>query len=81
MFATISIDRSTTEGFLVPAAAVIHENNADSVFVQTSPGEYERRSVKVGQMQQENVVVLNGLHDGEQIVTLGAALLRAPAGE
>ncbi len=81
MFATISIDRSTTEGFLVPSSAVIHENNADSVFVQTSPGQYERRNVKVGQMQQENVVVLNGLHDNDQVVTLGAALLRTPAGE
>lgn len=81
MFATISIDRSTTEGFMVPSSAVIHENNADSVFVQTSSGEYERRSVKVGQMQQENVVISSGLHDGDQVVTLGAALLRAPAGE
>jgi cobalt-zinc-cadmium efflux system membrane fusion protein len=81
MFASISIDRSTREGFLVPAAAIIHENNADSVFVETSPGQYERRGVKVGQMQQQNVVVLDGLHDGDQVVTLGAALLRAPAGE
>jgi hypothetical protein len=32
-------------------------------------------------MQKQNVVVLNGLHDGDQVVTLGAALLRAPAGE
>lgn len=81
MFANISIDRSNVEGFLIPAAAVIHENNADSVFVQASPGQYERRNVKIGQMQQDNVVVLNGLHDGDQVVTLGAALLRTPAGE
>jgi multidrug efflux pump subunit AcrA (membrane-fusion protein) len=60
---------------------VIHENNFDSVFVQTSPGKYERRPVKIGQMQQQDVVVLSGLHDGDQVVTLGAALLRAPAGE
>jgi cobalt-zinc-cadmium efflux system membrane fusion protein len=81
MFANILVDRSSTEGFLVPAAAVIHENNFDSVFVQTSPGKYERRPVKIGQMQQQDVVVLSGLHDGDQVVTLGAALLRAPAGE
>ena len=81
MFATISIDRSTKEGFLIPSSAVIHENGTDSVFVQTSPGKYERRNVKVGQMQQDNVAILNGLHDGDQVVTLGAALLRAPAGE
>ncbi|MHB1935193.1 MAG: efflux RND transporter periplasmic adaptor subunit [Acidobacteriaceae bacterium] len=81
MFANILVDRSSTEGYLVPSAAVIHENNSDSVFVQTSPGNYERRPVKVGQMQQQDVVVLSGLKDGEQVVTLGAALLRAPAGE
>ena len=81
MFATISIDRSAKEGFLVPSSAIIHENNVDSVFVQTSPGQYEKRNVKVGQMQQQNVVVVSGLKDDDQVVTLGAALLRAPAGE
>lgn len=81
MFGTISIDRSESTGFLVPSSAVIHENNADSVFVETSPGEFERRSVKLGQMQAGNVVVLNGLQDGDHVVTIGAALLRSPAGE
>lgn len=81
MFATISIDRSSQQGFLVPAAAVIHENNADSVFVETSPGQYQQRPVVLGQTQKDNVVVLHGLNDGDQVVTLGAALLRAPAGE
>lgn len=81
MFANILIDRSSTQGFLVPSAAVIHENNFDSVFVQTSPGKYERVPVKIGEMQQQNVVVLSGLKDGDQVVALGAALLRAPAGE
>jgi cobalt-zinc-cadmium efflux system membrane fusion protein len=81
MFANISVDRSSVEGFVVPAAAVIHENNADSVFVETSQNQYERRGVKAGQMQQQNIVILDGLHDGDHVVTLGAALLRAPAGE
>ncbi len=53
----------------------------DSVFVETSPGKYERRAVKVGQMREDNVAILSGLHDGDQVVTLGAALLRAPTGE
>lgn len=77
MFATISIDRASTDGFVIPASAVIHENNADSVVVEKSPGQYERRSVRLGQMQQQDVVVLDGLHDGDRVVTVGAALLRA----
>ncbi|MGH9616290.1 MAG: efflux RND transporter periplasmic adaptor subunit [Acidobacteriaceae bacterium] len=81
MFANILVDRSSTQGFLVPSSAVIHENNFDSVFVQTPTGKYEQVPVKVGEMQQQNVVVLSGLKDGDQVVTLGAALLRAPAGE
>ena len=81
MFANIAIDRSTANGFLVPSSAVIHENNFDSVFVQTSPGKYERVPVKIGEMQQQNVVVLSGLQDGDQVVTMGAALLRSPAEE
>jgi cobalt-zinc-cadmium efflux system membrane fusion protein len=81
MFANIAVDRSNVRGFLVPSSAIIHENSADSVFVETSPGQYERRGVKIGQMQQDNVVVLKGLQDGDQVVTLGAALLRTPSGE
>lgn len=81
MFANIAVDRSNVRGFLVPSAAIIHENNADSVFIEASPGQYERRGVKIGQMQQDNVVVLRGLNDGDRVVTLGAALLRTPSGE
>ena len=81
MFATISIDRSAKEGFLIPAAAVIHQNGSDSLFVETSPGKYESRTVTAGQMQGENIAILSGLQDGDRVVTLGAALLRAPAGE
>lgn len=81
MFATISIDRSAKRGFLIPAAAVIHENGGDSVFVEISPGKYERRSVTTGQMQGDDIAILSGLEDGDQVVTLGAALLRGPAGE
>lgn len=81
MFANIAVDRSTSEGFVIPSSAVIHENNLDSVFVQTSSGTYERRPVTVGQMQQQNIVILDGLHDGDRVVTIGAALLRAPSGE
>jgi multidrug efflux pump subunit AcrA (membrane-fusion protein) len=37
--------------------------------------------VNTGALSGKTVVVTSGLKDGEQIVTAGAALLRAPAGD
>jgi cobalt-zinc-cadmium efflux system membrane fusion protein len=79
MFARISIVKSSRTGFLVPSAAVIREGGGAYVFVQTGNQKYERRDVTVGAAHADNVEVLTGLKDGDQVVTTGAALLREPA--
>ncbi|HXP08523.1 MAG TPA: efflux RND transporter periplasmic adaptor subunit [Acidobacteriaceae bacterium] len=81
MFANISIARTTAPEFVLPTAAVVHEGTSSYVFLQTSPGKYERRQVSTGALNGKTVVVTSGLKDGDQIVTAGAALLRAPAGD
>ncbi len=81
MYATIAVARSTERAFVLPASSVIHEGSNSFVFVRNSAGKYDKRQVVLGSAQGLNVEVTGGIKDGEQIVTTGAALLRAPAGD
>lgn len=56
----------------VPAAAVVRENNADHVFVQTGPTQFRLRPVTLGEASNGMRPVLGGLREGEKIVANGA---------
>jgi membrane fusion protein, heavy metal efflux system len=81
MFANLSVARTTAPEFVLPTTAVIHEGSSTYVFLQTSPGKYDRHQVTTGALNGKTVVVASGLKDGDQVVTTGAALLRAPTGD
>ena len=81
MFANLSIARTTAPEFVLPTTAVVHEGSSSYVFLQTAPGKYEQRQVTTGALRGKTVVVTSGLKDGDQVVTTGAALLRAPSGD
>jgi cobalt-zinc-cadmium efflux system membrane fusion protein len=81
MFATLSLARTTTQQFIVPTAAVVHEGSSSYVFMPTAPGKYAPHQVTTGTIRDQTVVVTAGLKDGDQIVTAGAALLRPPSGD
>jgi membrane fusion protein, heavy metal efflux system len=81
MFATVSLARTTTQQFIVPTAAVVHEGSSSYVFMPTAPGKYTQHQVTTGTIRDQTVVVTAGLKDGDQIVTAGAALLRPPSGD
>jgi membrane fusion protein, heavy metal efflux system len=57
---------------VVPAGAVVRENNADHVFVQTASNSFLLRRVALGEESGDFRVVLDGLQPGEKIVTKGA---------
>jgi membrane fusion protein, heavy metal efflux system len=81
MFANLSIARTTAPEFVLPTTAVVHDGTSSYIYVQTSPGKYDRRQVTTGALRGKTVVVTSGLQDGDQIVTVGAALLRPPSGD
>jgi len=70
-------------GVEVPAKALFMKGEASYLFVERSPGRYERRQVKVG-IEKDNIVpVYEGVTAGQKVVTEGALLLQAlvePAG-
>jgi cobalt-zinc-cadmium efflux system membrane fusion protein len=81
MFANLTVARTTAPEFLLPTTAIIYDGSTSYVFLQTAPGKYERHKVTTAALRGKTVVVASGLNDGDQVVTKGAALLRAPSGD
>jgi len=77
MFGSIRLLRSSRQGILVPAAAVLREGNAAYVFASDGSGPFQRRTVTLGQSSDGSIEVASGVNAGETIVTEGALLLRA----
>jgi membrane fusion protein, heavy metal efflux system len=76
MFATIRLLRSTFSGIAIPTSAILREGDTAYLFVQKSPGHFERRTVTLGRPLQLDVEVTAGLSPGEAVVVEGSLLLR-----
>ena len=77
LFGSIRLLRSSTQGILVPAAAVLREGNDVYIFVGKGNGRFERHNVKLGRAVDGTLEILSGLNAGDTIVSEGALLLRA----
>jgi cobalt-zinc-cadmium efflux system membrane fusion protein len=75
----VEVDLSSTgpltAGLDVPAKAVLFKNDKHYVFVEEAPGKYQKREVKVGPEHDGKILVLEGLHPGQRVVTEGSLLL------
>ena len=70
MFAEVVIQSdSIQDALVIPAEAVIRSGNTTQVFVQRAPGKFEPRIVRLGIESGGEVIVLEGLKDGEEVVT------------
>lgn len=76
MFGAIRLVRSTTQGILLPAAAVIREGSDAYVFVAQGNGRFERRAVKLGRSVDGNLEIASGVNPGDMVVSQGALFLR-----
>lgn len=60
----------------VPRSAVIQEYSRTYVFIQTRDGLLERRSVELGEADDQYVAVIRGLEEGEAVAVQGAEELQ-----
>lgn len=81
MFAQLQIARPVVSRILLPQAAVLHDGNVTEVYVPDGQGKYATRQVTTGATRGDQVEIISGLRDGEQVVTEGAAFLREPVGD
>ncbi len=72
MLATMLIHQEGSQHLVVPAEAVVRDNDRDHVFVQIEPQRFELRPVELAPGGDERVRVLQGLKRGEPLVVDGA---------
>ncbi len=74
MFAEVSVvrEQSAAENLIIPKSAV---NNNNEVFVVDEQNVAHLRQVETGLSDDNNIEILSGLNDGEQVVAVGAYLL------
>lgn len=78
MFATIRLFSETqTDRLAVPEAALQRDQGRTYVFVRRSANEYELRDVHVGDSNGTLISILDGLNEGEPVVTHGAFVLKS----
>lgn len=61
---------------MIPRAAVQRVEDVEIAFVALAPGEYETRRIKTGALSGESVEVVEGIKEGEPVVTTGSFLLK-----
>lgn len=72
MLASMLIEAKPVERLVVPASAVVRENDEDHVFVAEGEGAFRLTKVKLGAVQNGSRVLVSGLKGGERLVIDGA---------
>jgi len=78
MFADVFVP--TTSGSaaaVVPGAALQDIEGKTVVFVQRDTTHFEKRDVTLGERGEEETQILNGVHAGEKVVTVGSFYLKS----
>lgn len=84
MFVQAEVERPEVlkeEAFLVPRSAVLWTGTRSLVYVKTSPNEpvFQMKEVKLGSALNDSYEVLEGLSDGDEVVTNGTFTVDAAA--
>lgn len=72
MLATMLIDSAPIEYLVIPAQAVVREDNHDHVYIKDSENKFRMISVKLGPESKGIRPVFSGVEEGQIIVTKGA---------
>ena len=75
MFVDVELSVSAPAGLSVPLDAVIDSGREQRVFVERSRGVFEPRRVHVGWRSGDRVEIVDGLSEGERVVTAGTFLV------
>jgi len=75
MYGTATFKAPARSALMVARDAVVDTGSAQYVYVVKNDGVYEPRAVRVGARLKETVEIVDGLREGEKIVTSGVFLL------
>jgi cobalt-zinc-cadmium efflux system membrane fusion protein len=77
LYVTVEVPDVVPASLQVPSKAVFLRDNQYYVFLETAAGQYQRRPVKLGSEREGKVAILDGLKQGERLVTEGCLLLQS----
>ncbi|POY35367.1 hypothetical protein C3K47_14985 [Solitalea longa] len=77
MLAYVHLTTGIGNELIVPKSAVIYGEKMNIAWIKRPDGSFERRMVELGKENKQNVQILEGLHNGEVIVTSGVFLLNS----
>jgi len=75
MFVNAIIRVPLSPSLVVPLTAVMNTGKRQVVWVESSPGMFESRTVQVGQQSGEKVQILSGLQSGDKVAVSGGYLI------
>ena len=75
MFATVTLRGPARARVVVPASALLMNNDRTTVFVESAPWTFERRAVEPLLQESSQVAILSGLEPGEKVVVRGGILI------
>ena len=78
LFLDVTIkDKSEREALVVPTTAVLYdEQNLPFVYVQIETGKFAQRQVKLGAQQLDQTEIVDGLKEGDRVVSQGSVFLQ-----
>ena len=77
MYGNVTLQTDAAKALVVPKEAVLETGLRQLVFVDRGQGKYEQTLVKLGRRNQDHVEVMEGLKEGDRIVTSANFLLDA----
>ncbi|MDZ4734518.1 MAG: efflux RND transporter periplasmic adaptor subunit [Nitrospirota bacterium] len=78
MYATVRVvSKPEPDAITIPKAAVQQDHGESVVFVRVNEQEFGRRVIHIAEQNDKHVHVLDGLTEGEEIVVVGAYMLKS----
>jgi cobalt-zinc-cadmium efflux system membrane fusion protein len=77
LYVTVEIPDVASQNLQVPSKAVFLRNNQYFVFLEVASGQFQRHPVKLGSEREGKVAILEGLQQGQRLVTEGCLLLQS----
>jgi cobalt-zinc-cadmium efflux system membrane fusion protein len=75
MFATVTVVAAEESRIVLPASALLMNNDRTTVFVAVAPWTFERRTVDPQLEEGDTVAIRSGINPGDQVVVKGGILL------
>ena len=73
---SVQVARASVRGVVLPESALVPGIESDTVFVETSPGVFAARPVRIAARYGGKVRLASGLNAGDRVVTRGAMALQ-----